>query len=76
MSDHEGEPCPGLGKCSDSWHVDGCEPYWQYADASGYVIKYGMYDEDDAMIKTLWTSPDGPDEVWYREAPGSEWMKE
>jgi hypothetical protein len=76
MSDHEGERCPGLGQCVDAWHDEGCEAFWRYADASGFVIHGGMYDEQDAMIKTLWTGPDGPDEVWHRRSQGGRWIKE
>lgn len=75
MSDHEGEQCPGLGRCVNAWHGEGCEAFWQYADASGFVLRGGMYDEQDAMSKTLWTGPDGPDEVWVRDAYG-QWIRE
>lgn len=76
MSTHALGDCPGLGKCENSWHAEGCDPYWIFADASGYVISGGMYDEQDAMRKTLWSGPDGPEEVWHRRSPGGRWVCE
>jgi hypothetical protein len=73
---HGFSACPGVGYCGHSWHDGGCDPHWQYADESGYVISGGQYDEQDAMRKTLWSGPDGPDEIWIRPRAGDSWVRE
>ena len=67
--------CPGL-QCPQAWHDNGCDPFWQYADRDGYVLRGGVHDEDDAMSRTFWTCPDGPDEVWHRRSSGARWVRE
>lgn len=56
--------CPGLD-CDNAWHINGCEPYWQYS-RDGYVLDGGLYDEDDADERSLWASLDGPDLIEYK----------
>lgn len=68
--------CPGLGQCEYAWHNDGCEPYWQYAGASGQDISGSPTAELDATSVALWEGPDGPSEVWVRDEPGDEWRRD
>lgn len=76
---HAGWECPGvtdLSACNYVWSSDsGCAPHWTYSDASGTNIDGSLYAETDAAEKVLWSGPDGPDEVWRRDANGN-WERE
>ena len=59
---------------NDHWHLNGSASFWQFC-RDGYDISGQLYAEDDADEKRLWEGPDGPSEVWTRDASG-EWTRE
>lgn len=71
-SPHEPGQCPGLD-CPAAWHVGGCDPMWDYADADGYLIDPGInaYAEQDAVERRRWDGPDEPSLIEYRR--GDRW---
>lgn len=70
--------CPGLGQCEHSWHMHGCDPYWQYVSRDGRDASADPdpTTDDDVVERRLWNGPDGPDIVQYRTSSHVVWRED